>query len=238
MKYISESKIGLSRKNNEDNLGIIKTKKTILAVICDGLGGYNAGDVASEIAVETILSYFEVTPNDNILSVITNSILESHNRILSESKKSISQNGMSTTVEVLYIDEYNIYWGHVGDSRIYSYINNQLVQLTKDHSLVQQLVDQGLINEDDASKHPNKNIITRALGDDKKLEIDVGSMQIPPGEWKFFLSTDGVTNVILDYEVEQFLQIEDLTEAAESISSLIENRGAPDNFSFIIISNE
>lgn len=238
MKYITESKIGLMRSNNEDNLGVLKNDKTLLAIVCDGLGGYNAGDVASEIAVETILSFFEETSGGDIIKLISDSILEAHNRILIESNKISSQFGMSTTAEVLFVDQKNFYWGHVGDSRIYLFSENRLIQLTKDHSLVQQLIDQGLIDEKNAGKHPNKNIITHALGDEKKLEIDAGNMLLPEKPWKFFITTDGVTNVIDFFEIEELLKYDDLQKLSEDISNLIESRGAPDNYSFIIISSE
>ena len=119
-------------------------------------------------------------------------------------------NGMATTVEVLFLNEDTAYWGHIGDSRIYNLKNNQLKQMTKDHSLVQKLVDEGYLTLREAEHHPNKNIIMRALGDNPLIEIDLSKQKLnPKDEHKFFICTDGVTAVVPDSELQDHLKLKD-----------------------------
>jgi len=234
--YATQSDVGLKRSDNEDHLGVFELNEGLLVVVCDGLGGNKAGDIASKLAVKTVEESFRNLTDKDILERIKHSILDANKMVVDESNKDFDMKGMATTVEVLFLQNDTAYWGHVGDSRIYYLKNDKLIQLSKDHSLVQKLVDEGYLTLKEAENHPNKNIIMRALGDSASIEVDLSKLKISPKDnGKFFVCTDGVTGVVNDSELEQILQNPDLDSIVQQLSVLVEDRGAPDNFSFVVI---
>ena len=234
--YVKESKVGLKRSNNEDAIGIFEVDGGLLAIVCDGLGGNNAGEIASSLSVDVIYKNFKSSGEQDYLKRIKDSIEAANKRIKEESSKQDMYDGMATTAEILFIKEKTAYWGHVGDSRIYNLKNGKLKQLTKDHSLIQKLIDDGYLTLNQAETHPNKNIIMRALGDSDSVEIDLSKLKLLASDsYKFLVCTDGVTNVINNDELEKLLSNKDSENISKSLSSLIEKRGAPDNFSFVIL---
>jgi protein phosphatase len=233
-KYFSVTNIGLKRSDNQDSLGIYEIDDGILAVVCDGLGGNKAGDVAAQLSVNTVYEYFKSSSQNDYLEKIESAIIEANNNILNKASVNSDFKGMATTIEVLYFINNTAYFGHVGDSRMYCLRNGKLKQLTKDHSLVQKLIDEGLLTLNEAENHPNKNIIMRALGDNLDIEIDLNKINLKPSDHcLFFLCTDGVTTVVKDYELEKILT--DYDNIKETLSDLIIQRGAPDNFTFVAI---
>lgn len=233
-KYFSVTNIGLKRLDNEDSLGVFEVDNGILAVVCDGLGGNNAGDIASQLSVSTVYDYFKTSAENDYLKRIKSAIIAANQSILDKASTSNDFKGMATTIEVLFLLGNFAYCGHVGDSRIYNFKNDKLIQLTKDHSLVQKLIDEGYLTSSEAEHHPNRNIIMRALGDNSTLEIDLKQIELnPQDEQLFFLCTDGVTTVVNDTELEGILIEHD--NVKETLSNLIEQRGAPDNFSYVVI---
>lgn len=235
-KYITYTDIGLKRTDNEDAFGVFEIENGVLAVVCDGLGGNKAGDVASYMAVKEISETFKSLNEVDYLERIKLSI-QSANRIILKESSSVSEHrGMATTVEVLYLKNDTSYWGHIGDSRIYNFKNGKIKQLTKDHSLVQKLVDDGFLTMKEAENHPQKNIILRALGDSNAIEVDLSKMKFHVDEnHSFMLCSDGVTGVIKDEELEHIFRFNQLEKISDKLSSLIIERGAPDNFTFVII---
>ena len=237
--YIKESKIGMKRTNNEDSIGIFNADGGLLAIVCDGLGGNNAGEIASGLCVEVIHQYFIESCEPDYLKKIKDSIDNANRKIKEESLKENQLDGMATTAEILFIKDKTAYWGHVGDSRIYNLKNGKLKQLTKDHSLIQKLIDDGYLTLNQAETHPNKNIIMRALGDSESVEVDLSKFKlIPSDSHKFFLCTDGVSNVINHEELEKLLRGDDPESISKNITKLIEKRGAPDNFSYILLESK
>ncbi|MHB1686138.1 MAG: Stp1/IreP family PP2C-type Ser/Thr phosphatase [Ignavibacteriaceae bacterium] len=239
MKYshLSLSKIGLKRFDNEDAVGVYEADEELLAIVCDGLGGNRAGEVASRLTIDTVLNLFPNYKDVDSLEKIKLAILEANKIIIDKSSADFDLKGMATTAEVLYLKDDTAYWGHVGDSRIYHLRNGKLKQLTKDHSLIQKLVDEGYLTMKEAENHPNKNIIMRALGDNENLDVDLSKQKInQKDDVKFFVCTDGVTSVISDEELQNILTDNNLETISRTLTFLIEERGAPDNFSFVIIS--
>jgi protein phosphatase len=235
-KYTSLSEIGLKRLDNEDSFGVFKIEDGLLAVVCDGLGGNKAGEIASQLTVNTIREVFTQVKNIDYLERIKQAIQKANHEVLEKSSKESALNGMATTVEVLYLNEDNAYWGHIGDSRIYNLKNNKLKQLTKDHSLVQKLVDEGYLTLREAERHPNKNIIMRALGDNPDIEIDLSKQKLHArDEYKFFICSDGVTAVVSDSELQELLRLKDINSISTKLSQVILERGAPDNYTFVLI---
>jgi PPM family protein phosphatase len=239
--YTSVSEIGLKRIDNEDSVCVTKTQDGLLIIVCDGLGGNNAGDIASELTLRKITEYFNESAESDILVKIKNAIEHANMAVLKAASKNFDHKGMATTVEVLFLKDNDAFWGHVGDSRIYIFRNNKLKQLTKDHSLIQKLVDDGHLTFKQAENHPNKNIIMRALGDAPDIEVDISKLRLNPQEDVcFFICTDGVTTVIKDPELELILSNTgpSLQNTAKKISYLVTERGAPDNFTFVLLKNQ
>ena len=238
-KYVTLTDVGLKRSDNEDSFGVFEVDGGLLVVVCDGLGGNKAGDIASKLAVQTIAKSFQDLADIEYLERIKLSILAANNKVIEESNKDFDRKGMATTAETLFLKDDTAFWGHVGDSRIYYLKNNKLKQLSKDHSLIQKLIDEGYLTLKEAENHPNKNIIMRALGDSENVEVDVSKLKINPAEFdKFFICTDGVTTVIQNDELEKILNNENVHYISEVIANLVEKRGAPDNYTFVIITGE
>ena len=235
-KYVTLTDTGLKRTENEDSFGVFEVENGLLAVVCDGLGGNKAGDIASKLAVQTISTTFQNLEEVEYLERIRLSILEANKIVMEESSKDFDRKGMATTVEALFLKDDTAYWGHVGDSRLYYLKNKKLKQLSKDHSLVQKLIDEGYLTLKEAENHPNKNIIMRALGDSENVEVDISKLKINTSEFgKFFICTDGVTTVLQNDELEKILINENVHYISEVIANLVEKRGAPDNYTFVII---
>ena len=237
-KYTSLSEIGLKRLDNEDSFGVFELDEGLLAIVCDGLGGNKAGEVASQLTVNTIRDVFTRLNDIDYLERIKLAINEANHLVLEKASKEAALNGMATTVEVLFLNEDTAYWGHIGDSRIYYLKNNKLKQMTKDHSLVQKLVDEGFLTLREAENHPNKNIIMRALGDNHSIEIDLSKQKLnSKDEYRFFICTDGVTAVVPDSELGDYLKIKDINVSSNKLSQVILERGAPDNYTFVFITS-
>jgi serine/threonine protein phosphatase PrpC len=238
MKYshVSISETGLRRYDNEDSFGVFELDDGLLTVLCDGLGGNKAGEVASSLSVETIYNSFTRSDKPDYLERIKDAIIDANKMIIEESSSTPAFRGMATTVEVLFLNSSNAYWGHIGDSRIYKLMNNKIKKLTKDHSLVQRLVDEGYLTLKEAENHPNRNIIMKALGDTVDIEADLSKTRLnPKDQIKFFVCSDGVTGVVTDEELEEIISNQDSDSTAENLSKLIEDRGAPDNYTFVLI---
>ena len=235
-KYVTLTDKGLKRTDNEDAFGVFDVEDGLLVLVCDGLGGNKAGDIASRLAVQTISKTFTKLKGIEYLERIRLSILEANKTVVDESNKDFDRKGMATTVEALFLKDDNAYWGHVGDSRIYYLRNNKLKQLSKDHSLVQKLIDEGYLTLKEAENHPNKNIIMRALGDSNSLDVDLSKLKINSNDSsKFFVCTDGVTTVLNDNDLEKLLVNKNIHYTSEMIANLVDKRGAPDNYTFVII---
>ncbi|MCE1188133.1 MAG: Stp1/IreP family PP2C-type Ser/Thr phosphatase [Ignavibacteria bacterium] len=239
LSYIYSSRTGLRRNTNEDFVDVFEVDDGLLAVVCDGLGGNNAGEVASQLAVSNIYSSFMENTLDEIPVRISMAVLAANRAIIEASEKTPDYKGMATTVVTLFINQHAAYWGHVGDSRIYYWEENVIRQITKDHSVVQKLLDEGLITAKEADKHPHKNVIMRALGDKSNVMVDTDTLELQKAKrWKFLLCSDGVSNVISSKELENLLKNNDLEQMSKTLSAMIEDRGAPDNYSYVIISNQ
>lgn len=174
MKSYSVTDVGQKRQTNQDY--IFASEEPVgnlpnLFVVADGMGGHNAGDFASSYAVQILLHTILQDENQNPIIIIRNAIEEANRKVREEAKLHVEMSGMGTTmVLVTVIDDY-AYVANVGDSRLYL-IEEEILQITKDHSLVQEMVRRGLLTKEEAEDHPDKNIITRVLGVGAEVEID------------------------------------------------------------------
>ncbi|MFW6381669.1 MAG: Stp1/IreP family PP2C-type Ser/Thr phosphatase [Bacillota bacterium] len=221
MKVSVYSNTGKKRQDNQDNYYVDSDSIPCRTLaVADGMGGHRAGDVASRIAVEYIENN-PVKPEDlsdtsEMVFQIKSLINKANQQIIDSSRNNVEYEDMGTTLSLGVVCNQYFHFGHVGDSRIYLFRDNTLHQLTTDHSLVNQLVSENRIKPEEAFNHPQKNILTQALGVDRKLEIDTGSLMLKPGDHLLFC-TDGLTDMIRFTEIEQVFeeyqgQIDRITE--------------------------
>jgi serine/threonine protein phosphatase PrpC len=238
-KYIKFSNIGFEKKFNEDAVEVVELENELLAVLCDGVGGDYGGDMASKIAIKSSTYFFTTNDSSDYSERIKYALEESNNFVINHSESSELLKTMATTIEMLYLKDNLAFWGHIGDSRIYHLRSGNIKQVTKDHSLVQKLLDEGFITHQQAAHHPNKNIIMKALGDNAFVEPDISKIKLNEYEDnRFFICSDGISNLLSDNELEEILNFQDMEEKKNQIVNLVKLRGAPDDYSFIYIEKD
>lgn len=233
---------GILRSSNQDAYiaGQIAPNFSF-AVVCDGMGGANAGNIASEIAVKTVSEYLYNSFRENmsvtdIEKVIKNAITSANLLIYDKSIKSDAYKGMGTTIVVAVVKDNIAVIAHVGDSRIYL-INDQIKQLTKDHSIVQTLIETGKISVDDAKMHPRKNVITRALGVESDVLADFDLLTLKPNE-TLLLCTDGLTNYLPDHDILKTFNNNNISQVSEILVDLANQNGGGDNITVVTLTLE
>jgi len=203
--YATLTKVG-GRQVNEDSVGVKETSGRILCVLADGLGGHNAGEIASSIAVESAIKLFEDI-NDMPFSVILTACMDkAQNKILEEQHRQNKIDEMKTTAVMLLIEENKAQWAHVGDSRLYRFDKNEVADRTLDHSVPQMLVLQGEINEKDIRHHEDRNRLTRAMGTEWDRPKYILSRPIDiSAPTTFLLCSDGFWELIEEKEMSRCL---------------------------------
>lgn len=235
--HASLSDVGLVRQLNEDRELVVRINSDCIAyIVCDGMGGHDSGDKASEAAVRFISEYLTTKPIENTTIALVNAIKFANQQIYFESKVSPTSKGMGTTAVVMlqYQDEVHI--GHIGDSRAYLLHNNQLAQITKDHSVVQGMVDQGLISASQAEHHPRKNEITKALGIRENEEPSISkNIKAVKGD-RLVLCSDGLSGLISHEVFESTLVTQtDPKTCAKQLINLAKQGGGHDNITVQVI---
>ena len=231
MKFrsVSRTHTGLVRSHNEDAL--VERTDVGLWAVSDGMGGHAAGDVASGLVVAAIrqLSRDRLTPEG-----ISEALQAVNDDLLARSGSGGQDRTMGATVTVLGSDGVSFFCLWAGDSRLYVLRQGTLTQLTRDHRLVQDLLDSGRITEDEARTHPRRNVITRAVGVSKELELEGCDGRVEPGD-TFLLVTDGVTGACTDDEILTALSGRTFDDAADDLVRRCLDRGAPDNLTLLLI---
>ena len=241
IKAYAKSDVGKQREINEDSYYITQDplNKIQLFILADGMGGCNAGEVASKQAILSAKSYiennFEETPKDkdSLIQLVASSIEYANMVVYEKSKKEKDLEGMGTTIEVCLIYNNKVYIGHVGDSRVYRLRKEFFRKLTKDHSYVEQLVSDGTISKEEAYNHPKKNMLTKALGCTAFVEPDCLVKGFLKGDI-LLISSDGLTNMIKEEEIYNIIKQNPET----AVDKLIEKanlNGGYDNITVIII---
>jgi protein phosphatase len=233
------SDVGLKRTLNEDFASYLEKEEFKIYVVADGMGGHNAGEVASEMAAERIVSYV----NENfsfckLENLIGEAIKKVNIDIFNFSNTNENLNGMGTTVTACFINQSFIHVANVGDSCCFAIRNNEIIKITKDHSLVQELVDSGSISEKEAENHPKKNIITRALGTSSTVNVDI--FQLENNEYDLFiLCSDGLTNELTKEEILQVVtEEEEYTSIANKLIYMAKEKGGRDNITVLLFGGE
>jgi protein phosphatase len=227
---------GTVRKNNEDKFGYIKTDFGIVAVVCDGMGGYEGGEIASEIAVNTLIEYFQtLSAGFELHREVINSFKAANEAIIMKGRKTKELSMMGTTAAFILINDSQFVTAHLGDSRIYLIRNSLIKPLTKDHSQVQQLMDNGNISYDEAINLTDKNVITRVLGINElsKPEVSIPA-KVEPNDI-FVLCSDGLTNYLNENDILDIVYDSTPEKACEQLIYLANLRGGDDNITAVIV---
>jgi len=233
------SDVGLKRTLNEDFASYLEKEEFKIYVVADGMGGHNAGEVASQMAAEKIVGYInEKFSFGKVENLIGDSIKKANKDIFDFSNTDEKLSGMGTTVTACFITESFIHVANVGDSCCFAVRNNEIKKITKDHSLVQELVDNGSISEKEADNHPKKNIITRALGTNGTVSVDV--FELENNEYDLYiLCSDGLTNELSREEILNVVIEEDgYTNMANKLVYLAKEKGGRDNITVLLFRGE
>jgi len=205
-----------------------------LFLVADGMGGHQAGDYASRFIAENLVAHFKMAKDTGTVAVLKDGIEKVNQLLYQESKKKPELNGMGTTLVAAVVEDSTMYVANVGDSRLYL-IRNQLKQITRDHSYVEELVSLGQLERGSKDYREKKNIITRAVGTEDKLEIDFFEVSLEPGDY-ILLCSDGLSNMLEDAEIEEIICSElELPEKAEKLITVANDNGGKDNIAVVLM---
>jgi protein phosphatase len=246
---------GMSGKNNEDNYAVSAHRlsqsdrtSSVLAVLADGVGGHQAGEVASEIATETISKIVLASDANKPLEILEYAMVQANQKVANHSVSDNERLGMGSTCSCVWIIGDRAYTTSLGDSRIYFIRNGQIRQVTTDHTWVQEAIEHGIIKPEQARNHPRAHVIRRYLGSKKPIEPDFRlrlhteetdekaisnqGMKLLPGD-QFLICSDGLTDLVEDIEILESLQDQNKDSAIQSLVDLANSRGGHDNITII-----
>lgn len=242
MRFGAVTDIGMHRKINEDNYYVQENGLFPYAVVADGMGGHQAGEVASMMVVDIITNHLEknLDPSLNYVEtgeVIRQAFIAANSIIYTYAKNHYKIMGMGTTTTLSMIYRDKVITAHVGDSRSYMIDDEKITQITRDHSYVQELVSRGEISVEAARNHPKKNYITRAMGAEDTVKVDI-TIKPYNGE-KILLCSDGLTNFVYDEEIKDYINSAGTLQAgAEELIKLTNERGGRDNITVVVLERE
>lgn len=237
MKTFSISDIGKTREMNQDY--VYTSENAVgnlpnLFIVADGMGGHKAGEFASRYTVETIVANIEQDEGTEPVEIINRAICTANEQLIQKAEENEAMAGMGTTVVVVTVFGTTAYVANVGDSRMYV-IGKEITQITKDHSLVEEMVRMGEIAKDAAKDHPDKNIITRAIGAAKEVTADFFQIEVKTGDY-ILMCSDGLTNMVEDVDIKNIVKGQrDVAERVEKLVEAANNNGGLDNITVVII---
>lgn len=237
INHASLTDIGLKRNLNEDSIGFIEINDGYVFIVCDGMGGHEGGEIASKAAIRFIIESLNAHNIENSVIALHQAITFANQQIYLTAQNRPDLKGMGTTVAVLLIYKDEIYTAHVGDSRIYVLSNNQYFQITKDHSIVQEMVDKGIIRSSEAENHPRKNEITKALGIKEEVApaINGKSLKAKAGD-RFIICSDGLSGLVSFNVFNKAVAENKLPETcAKELVALAKKGGGDDNISVQVV---
>ena len=247
VRFAGDTNIGRKRDHNEDSIAMPETGER-LAIVCDGMGGHASGEVASRLAVELIVDHFTETGKQQTLTWpykvdrdmrkdvnrMVTGIMLANLEIWERSQREARFKGMGTTCVALYFLDDHLIIGHVGDSRCYRARGTELVQLTEDHSLINDYIRMKRVTPEEAENWPHKNVIVRALGMKESVQVDIITQQPKVGD-TYLLCSDGLTGMIKDDTIQHILMTErDLDRAVDRLITAANEEGGVDNISCVL----
>ncbi len=240
MRACAMTDIGRVRTANQDYVYASTDPVGILPnlfLVADGMGGHKAGDYASRFISEHLVEHVKQAGKSEIIPLLREGIEKVNKMLYQESRDRAELNGMGTTLVAAVIEDSTMYVANVGDSRLYQ-IRNQLKQITRDHSYVEELVSLGQMERGSRDYREKKNIITRAVGTEEKLDIDFFEISLEPGDY-ILMCSDGLSNMLEDAEMEEIICSElELGEKAEKLITVANDNGGKDNIGVVLINPE
>ena len=240
MKIVAKTDKGLVRENNQDAYAVGELPGEVAwAVVCDGMGGAAGGNIASALAVKVISekitsAYNERMRDASIKNLLDSAIAAANIEVYDLAYSRSDLNGMGTTVVAVIVRDNIAYIAHAGDSRAYLVSKDDVKQITVDHSLVQNLVDRGEITPEEAERHPKKNLITRALGVDKRIDVDFSEVDLCENE-TLILCTDGLSNCVNNREMSEEINDGQYYAFADRLVKRANKNGGNDNITVVAI---
>lgn len=240
MEVFSKSDIGLVRTSNQDDCRFgVFSPSCAWAVVCDGMGGANGGNIASALAVDTISEqieqlYDEKLSKEQLVTLLTDIVQRANAQVFDKSISDPSLEGMGTTCEFVFVKDRTVHVVHVGDSRTYAIRGGKIKQLTEDHSVVQEMVRRGEITPEEAMQHPNKNIITRALGIRPEVCIDYIEANFSYGD-VLLICTDGLTNCVSTGDIVKIVHENRGEDMTNKLVDKAKEGGGSDNITVTVV---
>ena len=239
----SQSDIGCVRQNNEDSFGYWEpeddqqfVRKGRLAIVADGMGGYEGGQEASRLAVETVMAVYRDFGGDDPQAALIEGLQAAHEQIRRYSFAHPELRGMGTTCTAAAIVQEALYYVHVGDTRLYLIRDGQITRVTRDHSYVGRLVEAGMISAEEAEHHPQRNILTAALGTNPDLVMDSPGRSEPlRPEDVLLICSDGLWGLVRDAEILGAVENKSAEQAGRELIEMARERGGPDNITVEIL---
>lgn len=240
MKISAGSDVGICRSSNQDSYSIGELSNGgAWAVVCDGMGGHAGGNVASSMAAEKIASDIRTNLKESmsfasVKNILESAIVSANMDIFDRAAGDDTLSGMGTTVVAAVCMNGRCVAANVGDSRCYLISEKNISQITRDHSLVQEMIDAGILTPSEAENHPNKNIITRALGIEEDVSVDFVEINVSVGD-KLLLCSDGLSNMVNDAEMIDCTGDEDVFNYSSRLIALANEHGGTDNITAVVL---
>lgn len=236
MIYAHRTDIG-RRQSNQDYFFVPEENEIQLAIVADGMGGHRAGDIASRKAIEAILNFADASREEPSAQFLSQAISVANRRIFDIANMDGDCMGMGTTLVMAYVEDERFIYANVGDSRLYHFDGEALRQVTRDHSLVEELVRSGVITRRQAEVHPQRNILTRAVGTARFIKADTGSVRWKRGDI-IMLCSDGLHGSVSLKEMESIISSSgDLLEACDELTETALENGSSDNITVVLVKN-
>ena len=237
METYCQTDVGLKRNSNQDFVYASDQKVgrlPSLLIVADGMGGHAAGDLASRVCVETAVSSIEGSGQTETIPILAEAVQKANRAVLKKAAEKPEYAGMGTTIVAAVIDGNTLYVANVGDSRLYLIDDDRIDQITLDHSLVAAMVRSGRISPEQMRNHPEKNIITRAVGGEENVEVDFFDVGLHKGD-VVLLCSDGLTNMVEDEQIFRIVRREKtLRDAGQKLISAANSAGGRDNISVVL----
>lgn len=243
MKVCGKTDVGLRRHENQDTFAVEQGEKLLIAVVCDGMGGAEGGQIASSLAVETFIKEIRALLRADMTAgqlreLASFCVAKANTAVYQRALQDPAYQGMGTTLVSAVAGERDAVICNVGDSRAYLIHNGEMMRITHDHSVVQTLVENGDITAEEARTHPNRNLITRALGPDETTLCDAFDVSFAHGD-KILLCTDGLVVTATDEEICRIVCADKRAEEKlDDLIALAKAQGAPDNVTAVLIEHE
>ncbi len=237
MISIGKTDVGRKRSMNQDSIFLCDTPVGPLPnlyIVADGMGGHAAGDFASRYAISTVVEFIRKSTIENPVSLLKRAMIFASSEVYKAAEKDKEKNGMGTTMVAAVIDGQKLYVGNIGDSRLYV-IHDEIKQITMDHSLVEELIRNGQLDRKKGRNHPEKNIITRAMGSRDEAMPDFFEIELKERD-RILLCSDGLSNMVVDDELHDIVrENDDIEKAVEELISRANYYGGSDNISAVVI---